>query len=134
MEPAPDPEAAPGRGLHLERRRARPALVGAGVGALWGAVAFSVLWGYSGIEVDRQFVNSLPGLLSLLPVRVVLYAIRAVEVHVVRHPFVFAQNHQWIGYVAAGTGALMGLAAAVLGRGVVRWARARTTSPRPAGA
>lgn len=88
---------------------------------VWGIVAFQILWGYTSIVVTRPFVNSLPGLISFLPVRLVLYGIRFAEVHVAGHPFDFSRNHAWIGLVSAAVGALLlgfvaALATVILGR------------------
>lgn len=106
----------------MSARRARWLVAGAG--ALWGAVSFSVLWGYTAIQVHRSFVDSLPGLVSLLPVRLVLFGIRWVERDVVHRPFVLADNHQWIGLVAAALGAATLGTAYVVGGLVVRLMRA----------
>jgi hypothetical protein len=84
-----------------------PTLVAAGAGAVWGVVAFQIMWGYTSIVVTRPFVNSLPGLIAFLPVRLVLFGIRFAEVHVAGHPFDFSRNHAWIGLVSAAAGALL---------------------------
>ena len=57
--------------------------------------------------VTRRFVDSNRGLALLLPVRLVLEAIRLVEQHVAGHPFDFSHNHGWIGFAAAATGAAL---------------------------
>jgi hypothetical protein len=75
-------------------------------GAAWGVVAFAVLWGYTSIVVTRRFVDSVPGLLTLLPVRIVLEGIHVAE-RLAGHPFDFSRNHDWIGVVSAGVGALV---------------------------
>jgi hypothetical protein len=84
-----------------------PVVLAATIGAIWGVLAYRILWGDTSIVVTREFVVSLAGLLSLLPVRIVLYAIRLAEVHVAGHPFDFADNHAWIGVTAAAVGALL---------------------------
>jgi hypothetical protein len=94
------------------------ALLG-GLGAAWGAVAYAIMWGYTSIVVTRNFVDSLPGLASLLPVRVVLYSIHILE-GLAGHPFDFSRNHGWIGLVAATSGALMLMLPFLLVRGAVR--------------
>jgi hypothetical protein len=97
-----------------------PVLILAAVGAVWGAAAYQILWGYTSIVVTRAFVDTPLGLLSLFPVRAVLFGIHLVEDHVVHHPFSFSRNHQWIGFVAAATGALMLVVPFVTGRAVAR--------------
>lgn len=99
----------------------RPAPVAAGAGAVWGVVAFQIMWGYTSIVVMRPFVNSVPGLIAFLPVRLVLYGIRFAEVHVAGHPFDFSRNHAWIGLASAAVGALLlgsvgALVTVILGR------------------
>ncbi len=82
------------------------------LGALWGAGAYAVLWGYTSIVITPTFFRSVAGLVALLPARIVLWAIGVVERHVVHHPFSFATNHGWIGAVSALVGgAIVGLAA-----------------------
>jgi hypothetical protein len=81
------------------------------MGALWGAGAYAVLWGYTSIVITPTFFRSVPGLIALLPARIVLWAIGVVERHVVHHPFSFATNHGWIGALSAVVGgAMVGLA------------------------
>jgi len=83
----------------------------AAIGALWGAIAFLLLWGYTSIQLTRRDVDSVVWTIALLPVRLVLFAIHVVEDHVVHHPFHFADNHDWIGVVSAAVGALIALTA-----------------------
>ena len=74
-------------------------------GAAWGLVSYLVLWGYTPIVVTERFVESLPGLLLLLPARAVLESIHVIEQRIVHHPFDFSTNNGWIGYVSALAGA-----------------------------
>jgi hypothetical protein len=84
-------------------------------GAAWGFAAYLVMWGYTPIVVTERFVESLTGLLLLLPARLVLESIHFVEQRIVHHPFDFSNNNAWIGYVASGTGAAaLGIAWAVV--------------------
>jgi hypothetical protein len=106
------------------------------MGAVWGAASFSILWGYTSIDISRRFVDSLPGLVLLLPVRLVLHAIRVVETEVVHHAFDFSRNHQWIGFVATAVGGVIGgtlylLARAAMSR--VHRARSRREAPPATG-
>ena len=110
-----------------------PVLILAAVGALWGAAAYQILWGYTSVVVTRSFVDTPLGLFSLFPVRAVLFAIHVVEDQVVHHPFNFSQNHEWIGFVAAATGSLMLVIPFVTGRAVVRTVRDRRSSRRATG-
>jgi hypothetical protein len=77
-------------------------------GAVWGFVSYLVLWGYTPIVVTERFVESVPGLLLLLPARIVLESIHLVEQRIVHHPFDFSNTNGWIGYAAAAAGALIG--------------------------
>jgi hypothetical protein len=74
-------------------------------GAAWGLASYLVLWGYTPIVVTERFVESVPGLLLLLPARAVLESIHFVEQRMVHHPFDFSAQNSWIGYVSALTGA-----------------------------
>ena len=66
--------------MSVERpARIEPAAVGAGLGVLWGAFCYSVLWNGTPFAVDRPFVESVVGTLLLLPARLVLWAIHAAE-------------------------------------------------------
>lgn len=100
-----------------------PLLVAASLGALWGAMGYAILWGLTPITVSRQFVLSFQGTLALLPVRLVLWSIKAAEGLAGRH-FHFPDFNWWIGAVAAGVGAGMATAAVALGRFLLRRARA----------
>lgn len=89
-------------------RSTRRSLLGlAAGGALWGAVTYAVVWGYTSIVVTRQFVESTAGLVSLLPVRALLFMIHVVEDRIAHHPFDFSRNHDWIGLGAAAMGAAL---------------------------
>jgi hypothetical protein len=103
----------------------------AGLGAVWGAVAFAVLWGYTSIQVTRPFVQSLPGLVSLLPVRLVLFGIHLVEDHVVGRPLQLSANHEWIGFVSAAVGALLTTAGYLATRWLMRSIRPTRAGPGP---
>ncbi len=99
------------RGL-AERRRTRVALlVCAALGAVWGALAYDILWGNTSIVVTRRFVDSNRGLASLLPVRLVLFGIHLAEDHLAGRPFQLSTNHGWIGVASVAAGAALGLAA-----------------------
>jgi hypothetical protein len=98
------------------------------VGALWGAASYALLWGYTSIVITRRFVDSPMGLLSLLPARLVLYAIHYAE-NVAGHPFNFSNNHGWIGFVATLTGATILAAPTLVARGIGR----RIRQPRRRG-
>jgi hypothetical protein len=74
-------------------------------GAAWGLASYLVLWGYTPLVVTERFVESVPGLLLLLPARAVLESIHFVEQRVVHHPFDFSTHNGWIGYVSAMAGA-----------------------------
>ena len=76
-------------------------------GAVWGLASYLVLWGDTPIVVTERFVESVPGLLLLLPARAVLESIHFVEERIVHHPFDFSTHNAWIGYVSAMTGAAM---------------------------
>lgn len=97
----------------------------AGAGAIWGVVTYQILWGNTSIVVTRSFVDTPVGLLSLFPVRVVLFGIHLTEDRVVHHAFDFQSNHWWIGAAAAAVGALLLLVPFVAGTALVRRLRAR---------
>jgi hypothetical protein len=111
-----EPDAPALRGLRLQGRRSTGLAAAAGVGAAWGVLSYSILWGETSIQLTRRFVDSVPGLLGLLPVRLVLYAIRFFEERLVHHPFDFSHNHAWIGLLSAVVGAGLLVAAFVLVR------------------
>jgi hypothetical protein len=116
----PAPANPPGgRGLTLRARGPSPIAVAAGFGAIWGAVAFAVLWGYTSIQVTRPFVESVAGLVTLLPVRIVLYGIHVLEARAGRS-FHLASNHEWIGFVSAAVGAAIVALAFAAGRALIR--------------
>lgn len=106
--------AAPGRRSWI--------LAAAALGAAWGIAAYAILWGQTSIVVTVAYVQSPLGLVTLMPVRIVLYVLRALE-WVRGQPFNFSRNHAWIGLVSAGVGALMALAGAWAGRWVFRRVR-----------
>lgn len=80
------------------------------LGALWGGLAYAVLWGHTPLEVSRRFVVGPVGTLALLPVRLVLWAIRAAE-GVLGETLLFADANWWIGLVAAAVGSTIALVA-----------------------
>jgi hypothetical protein len=77
----------------------------AAAGAAWGFAAYRILWGYTQVVVDRQFVDSVAGLLALLPVRAVVAVIDLVERDVAHRTFDLSNNNAWIGVAAAVVGA-----------------------------
>jgi hypothetical protein len=91
----------------------------AALGALWGAATYEVLWGYTSIVVTRRFVDSVAGLATLLPARIVLYGIHVVEDRIAGHPFAFSRSDRWIGFVITAVGAILLVAAFLLARAVV---------------
>jgi hypothetical protein len=97
-------------------------------GAAWGLASYLVLWGYTPIVVTERFVESVPGLLLLLPARAVLESIHFVEQRIVHHPFDFSSHNSWIGWVSAMTGA----AILVLGWTVVSTPARMRARRRPA--
>lgn len=99
--------------------RVHPIMAAIAAGALWGALGYAVLWGLSPIVVGRRFVVSVVGTLLFLPVRLVLWGIRALEAAAGR-PFELADTNWWIGAAAAVIGALIAMAAALALRPVVR--------------
>jgi hypothetical protein len=80
------------------------------LGGLWGAATYEILWGYTSIVVTRRFVDSVAGLATLLPARIVLYAIHVAEGRIAGHPFALSRADRWIGFVitAVGAGLLAG--------------------------
>ncbi|MDQ3991789.1 MAG: hypothetical protein M3245_05715, partial [Actinomycetota bacterium] len=65
------------------------------------------------------------GTALLLPVRLVLRGIRAVEEHVAGRPFQLGDNNAWIGLASAAMGAVLVAGALLLVRGVARAVRGR---------
>ena len=102
-------------------------------GAAWGFGAYLVLWGYTPIVVTERYVDSLPGLLLLLPARLVLETIHLIEQRIVHHPFDFSANNAWIGYAAAAVGAaILTLARAIVTAPARLLARGRPEEPAQA--
>jgi hypothetical protein len=91
-----------------------PALTGigfaVGFGGVWGLMGYTVLWQGSPFSVDRRFVGSIVGTLVLLPVRLVLWGIRAAEALTGR-TFDLADANRWIGVVASALGAAIAVGA-----------------------
>ena len=84
--------------------------VAAAVGAAWGLLGYALLWGHTPFVVHRPFVVSLAGTILLLPVRVVLWGIRAAE-RSAGHAFDFSQRNAWIGALAGAVGAALAVGA-----------------------
>jgi hypothetical protein len=102
------------------------------LGGLWGAATYEVLWGYTSIVVTRRSVDSLAGLATLLPARIVLYGIHVVEDRIAGHPFAFSGGDRWIGFVITAVGASLMVMAFLMARAVVRVIRrtsGHVTSP-----
>lgn len=113
------PRRDEGRGIRDEYPRTTGIGIATGIGGIWGAVCYSVLWEGTPFTVDRRFVESLAGTLVLLPARLVLWAIRRVELLTGR-TFDFSRNHLWIGLLTSAVGAAIAVAAFLLGRALVR--------------
>jgi hypothetical protein len=117
-----DPPEEP-RGLVLEGAERPPRVsvvtVAAAVGSAWGLLCYSILWEGEPVGVQRAFVDSTLGLLALLPVRVVLWAIRLAE-DVAGRTFELSANHWWIGVAAAVVGAVIVGVATFGGRALLR--------------
>jgi hypothetical protein len=113
-----------GRGLRDEFPRISGVAVVAGIGVLWGALCYSVLWEGTPFAVDRAFVEGAAGTLALLPARLVLWAIRWVELATGR-TFDLADNHLWIGFVASGVGAAIAVVVFLAVRAIVRRLRGK---------
>lgn len=96
-------------------------------GAVWGLAGYALLWGLTPVVVYPTFVASVPGTLLLLPVRLVLWGVHAVEMAFASQPFAFSSNHAWIGVLATVLGAGLGVAAFVLGRAIARTIRRSDT-------
>ena len=108
-------------------------MISAILGALWGSAAYALLWGQTSVQLTRPFVNSLPGLASLFPVRVVLFGIHLAEDRIVGHAFDFSRNNAWIGLLAAAVGTALLCLVVLLARAAVAATRSRRTvgiSPR----
>lgn len=123
MHDAPDQEPV---GLPREDRPSGALAAAAGLGAFWGFVSYSVLWEGQPVQVNRPFVDSVAGALLLLPVRIVIWAIRVAEEFAGRS-FDLSSNNLWIAFVASALGAAIGLGILLFGRGLFRRAtRSRT--------
>lgn len=104
--------------------RVHPVMAAMAAGALWGALGYAVLWGLSPIVVGRRFVASLLGTVVFLPVRLVLWALRAAE-SLAGRPFELADTNWWIGVTAAVVGAVIAVAATIAARALIRRRRSR---------
>jgi hypothetical protein len=96
-----------------------------GLGTLWGLLGYAILWEGEPVAVGRPFVQSLVGTLVLLPVRIVLWGIRAAE-GLADRTFDLSSTHAWIAPVAGAIGAAIAVAATWSARGVVRRLRRGT--------
>jgi hypothetical protein len=90
-----------------------------GLGGFWGFVGYAILWQGIPVQVDRSFVESVAGTLTLLPVRIVIWAIHEAEI-IAGRSFDLSQNNVWIAFVAGGVGALIASGLFLLGRGASR--------------
>lgn len=113
----------PGPGLPDERSTIGGSLAVA-VGGFWGLVGYTILWEGEPFAVTRRFVDSVGGLLVLLPVRVVIWGIRVAE-ELAGRPFDLSRSHLWIAPAASVVGACIGLGLFVSARGAARWAARR---------
>lgn len=98
--------------------------VAGGAGAAWGLLGYALLWGHTPLVVHRTFVVSVPGTLLLLPVRIVLWGIHAVE-RAAGHPFDFSRRNGWIGALAAVVGIGLVVTVTVVVRSALRRAPGR---------
>jgi hypothetical protein len=101
----------------------------AGIGTIWGLVGYTILWEGEPVQVDRAFVESVAGILLLLPVRLVIWSIHLAE-ELAGRTFDLSRSYLWIGFVASG----MGAALFVVGFLLVRRLTARPSRagpPRP---
>jgi hypothetical protein len=108
-----------GSGLRDAHPRVTGLGVATGIGGLWGLMGYTVLWQGSPFAVNRRFVGSNLGTLVLLPVRLVLWGIRAVE-SVTGRTFDLADANRWIAVVASALGALTAIALFLAARTVWR--------------
>ena len=120
-------------GLERVLRRDVPgfsgAAVSAGIGGFWGLVGYTILWEGVPAQVDRAFVDSIVGLILLLPVRLVIWSIHVAEEFAGRS-FDLSRTYLWIGFAASALGAAIACVAFLLARGLM--ARARSAGlPRP---
>jgi hypothetical protein len=90
-----------------------------GLGSAWGLFGYSVLWDGAPFAVNPPFVQSIPGTLILLPIRIALWIVHLFEAAAGRS-FDFSGNHWWIGVLAGATGAGIALAASKGGRWLLR--------------
>lgn len=102
--------------------RMRPATIGAGAGLLWGAFCYSVLWEGTPFAVDLRFVESVGGTLLLLPARLVLWAVRTLEL-VTGRTFDLSASTWILGVATAAAGLLTGLLIVLAVRGAVSLVR-----------
>jgi hypothetical protein len=103
----------------------------AAIGALWGAATYEILWGYTSLVVTRRFVDSIAGLATLLPARIVLFAIHLVEDRIVGHPFAFSGGDRWIGFLVTAVGAALLAGTFLVGRTIALAIAVRPRSDPP---
>jgi len=132
VAPQPDSRRPPDSSAGLERalRRDVPGSSGvaasAGIGGFWGLVGYTILWEGVPVQVDRAFVDSIVGLVLLLPVRLVIWSIHVAE-ELAGRPFDLSRTYLWIGFAASAIGAAIASVAFLVARGLM--VRARTAGP-----
>lgn len=104
--------------MHAAKRTSTLLVASAG-GLIWGLTGYALLWGHTSIVIHRSFVVSPIGTILLLPVRVVLWVIHAVE-GLAGGPFDFSGNDWWIGLAAGLMGALIAALVALAAAALVR--------------
>lgn len=108
-----------------EPRHGGPFRPAAAAGSLWGLGAYGVLWEGTPVEVSRSFVASPVGTVLLLPARLVIWGILAVE-SLIGRTFDLSTSYAWIAPAAMIVGAGLGVAVQWIGRA----RRARSGGPR----
>jgi hypothetical protein len=107
----------------LERPpRLGPTGVAAGVGLLWGAFSYSVLWEGTPFAVDRAFVVSVRGTLLLLPARIVLWGVHLAE-ELAARTFELSRSTWVLGVAAGAAGLAIGLVIGLALRGAASLVR-----------
>jgi hypothetical protein len=100
----------------------RPTPIAAGLGVLWGAFSYSVLWEGTPFAVDRAFVRSFRGTLVLLPARILLWAVHLAE-ELAGRPFELSRSTWILAAGASAAGLVIGLLIGLLIGAAVRLAR-----------
>ncbi|HZD79500.1 MAG TPA: hypothetical protein VE646_05630 [Actinomycetota bacterium] len=111
-----------GSGLREEVPRAGALGTATALGGLWGLLGYTVLWDGTPFATDRRFVESVLGTMALLPIRLVLWGIRAFELLTGR-TYNFPDSNWWIGAVAGLLGALIVAGGVLAIRTTARWVR-----------